>query len=377
MASQIAQILVSYTDRGSPAYEMGTAAASGTGHWMDDLDKRILNYLQSEFPLTSRPYLHVGERLGLPEDEVLARVRHLKAERLIRQISAIFDTKSLGYKSSLVAMKVPEDRVAAAAHIINEHPGVSHNYQRNHRFNLWYTIAVPPTSDLEATVERLHRLAGAESSRLLYTLKLFKIGVNLDMTGERTADATSEPVYGETHRQRAQAFTLTDSDVAVIRELQDDLAVEAEPFAPLAERLGWSQEALLAATRDLYQRGFLRRVAAILYHRTAGFKANAMGVWAVPEEQVAEVGTHMASYAAVSHCYHRPTYPDWPYSVFTMVHGRARDECEAILRSISEATGIATYRSLYSVREYKKVRLKLFTPDYAAWEAKYLVERTG
>ncbi|MBI4494754.1 MAG: Lrp/AsnC family transcriptional regulator [Chloroflexi bacterium] len=341
---------------------------------MDDFDKHLLNRIQSEFPLASRPYLVLAERLGATEEEVLARARRLKAERIIRQISAIFDTRSLGYKSSLVAVRVPQDRIAAAARVINEHPGVSHNYERNHDFNLWFTIAVPPTSDLEAIVRRLHELAGAESTRLMYTLQLFKIGVNLDMTGEQPPDAISEPEYTEARRATAHPSTLSEADIAAIRELQEDLAIEPEPFAPLAERLGWSQQRLFAVAGDLQGRGFLRRVAAILYHRKAGFKANAMGVWAVPEDRVAEVGPRMASFAAVSHCYHRPTYPDWPYSVFTMVHGHDEAECETILRAISDATGIANYRSLYSTREYKKVRILFYTTAYAEWEAKYLVQ---
>src|SRR6266516_94748 len=150
---------------------------------MDDADLRTLNVMQSQFPVVERPYRAVAEEVGLTEADVLERVRRLRREHIIRQISAIFDTKSLGYKSSLVAAKYMPDQLAAGARIVNEHPGVSHNYERNDAFNLWYTVAVPPTSDLEATVERLHELSGAESTRIMYTLKLFKIGVNLDMTG--------------------------------------------------------------------------------------------------------------------------------------------------------------------------------------------------
>jgi len=339
---------------------------------VDDLDKQLLNRIQSDFPLVVRPYQTLGEPLGLSEDEVLARVGALKAERIIRQVSAIFDTKSLGYKSSLVAMRLPPNQIADAARIINEHPGVTHNYERNHEYNLWFTIGVPHTSDLEAIVDRMHELVKAEVTRVMYTLRLFKIGVNLDMTGQRPADATSTPEYVEEDRIRARDYELTELDKGVVRELQEDLPVEPCPFHAMAERIGTDEAGLFASALDLQRRGFLRRFAAILYHRKAGFKANGMGVWAAPPDDVVEIGQKMASFSAVSHCYQRPTYPDWPYNIFTMVHGRSVDECEEILRAISKTTGVTNHTSLYSTREYKKTRLRFYTSEYEAWEARYM-----
>jgi siroheme decarboxylase len=339
---------------------------------MDDLDRRLLNRIQSDFPLVERPFEELGRPLGISEEDVIARMRALKAGRIVRQVSAIFDTKSLGYKSSLVAMRVDPDRISEAARLINEHPGVTHNYERNHQYNLWFTIAVPPTSDLEAVVQRIHELTGAEVTRVMYTLRLFKIGVNLDMTGQRPPDAQATPEYREQDRARARDYTVTELDQAVIRELQEDLPIEPRPFKTLAERLGLSEDDLFEAMRSLVERGFMRRMAAILYHRRAGFRANGMGVWAVSEDDVIEIGEQMAAFANVSHCYRRPTYPDWPYNVFTMVHGKSVEECEEVLAAISRKTGVTEYISLYSTREYKKTRTKFYTPAYAEWEAKYL-----
>jgi len=332
---------------------------------MDDLDKRLLNRIQSEFPLAVRPFQELGQALGVSEDEIIARMQALKAGKIVRQVSAIFDTKSLGYKSSLVAMRVDPARIAEAARIINEHPGVTHNYERNHQYNLWFTIAVPPTSDLEAVVQRIHDLANAEVTRVMYTLRLFKIGVNLDMTGQRAPDAQAAPEYREQDRVRARDFTVTELDKQVIRQLQEDFPIEARPFQALAERAGLTEAELFAAAESLQERGFMRRIAAILYHRRAGFRANGMGVWAVPEENVIEIGEQMGSFQNVSHCYRRPTYPDWPYNVFTMVHGQSTEQCEDILRAISRTTGVTEYISLYSTREYKKVRLLFYTDAFA------------
>jgi DNA-binding Lrp family transcriptional regulator len=152
---------------------------------LDDLDKRLLNLMQGQFPIAARPYQHVAAQAGIAEDEVLGRVQHLIDERIIRQVTPIFDTRALGYSSMLVAAKVDPDNPWRAANVINAHPGVSHNYLRNHEFNIWFTIATEPDSPLglQGTLTTLARLAGAESVRQLPTLKLFKIRMDLEMEG--------------------------------------------------------------------------------------------------------------------------------------------------------------------------------------------------
>ena len=339
---------------------------------MDDRDKRLLNIIQAEFPLVSRPFQALGKLLELPEAEVIDRIAHLKKRRIIRQISAIFDTRSLGYRSSLVAMRVAPERADEAAAVVNSHPGVSHNYRRNHAFNLWFTLAVPPTSDLERTVQLLQAMVGAESARILPTLRLYKIGLQLDMEGNSGAErvGSHEAGYGESQRPAAGRAGLRSIDIAAIRELQEDMPLIPEPYRPMADRMGISEDALFTLAACLRNQGYLRRMAAVLYHREAGFRANAMGVWVVPLERADEVGQIMASFKGVSHCYLRPTYPDWPYSIFTMVHGQRSEDCQEIISAISQATGITEYALLYSTKEYKKVRLKYFTPELDEWEAR-------
>jgi DNA-binding Lrp family transcriptional regulator len=335
---------------------------------MDDRDKRLLNAIQADFPLRSRPFDILGTALGLAEVEVIARLGEYKRQRLLRQIGGIFDTRSLGYQSSLVAMRVRPDRLEAAARVVNGHPGVSHNYERNHEFNLWFTVAVPPGSDLAWTVGRLREMAGADSARMLPTLRLFKIGVQFDMDG-KSGTERSEAAYSDARRPTAGPDGLRPVDIAVIRELQEDLPLVPQPFAPMAERVGIAEEELFAVAGRLKANGYMRRMAAVLRHREAGFLANAMGVWVVPAGRAEEVGRIMGSFTGVSHCYLRPTYPDWPYSVFTMVHGRDAQDCQEVIDAIGHATGIGEYALLYSIKEYKKIRLRYFTPDLESWEA--------
>ena len=334
---------------------------------LDERDQSLLNIIQTEFPLAPRPFAALGERLNEPEDAVLRRYARLKDERIIRQVSAIFDTRKLGYRSSLVASAVDESRVDEAADVISAHPGVSHNYRRDHEFNIWWTVAVPPGTDLRTHVNALHRLSGARSTRVLPTLKLYKIGVDLDVSDRRSMDAQSVlPAYHETPRT---AEDLSDDEVGYVRQLQEDLAVEPAPFASMARRLGTSEDAVIKAAHGFIDEGLMRRYAAVLHHRRAGFGANAMSVWRVPEESTDRYGYQLAGYAAVSHCYRRPTYPDWPYALFGMIHATSKAKVEEAVASIRDRTGLDDYRLLYSTKEYKKIRVRYFDPAYDRWAA--------
>jgi siroheme decarboxylase len=337
---------------------------------LDDADKRLLNLLQGSFPLDQRPFAHVAGLAELPEGEVLGRTRRLLDERIIREITPIFDTRVLGYSSMLVAAKVDSANPWRAAKIINSHPGVSHNYLRDHDFNLWFTIATEPDSPLglDGTLDVLQRLTGAQSVRQLPTLRLFKIRMDLEM--EKGTDALAAAAEAIEHRE-PEAIPLSELDVATIRATQGPMEVTREPYAPAAAELGISQEQLFEQLESMRERRALRRVAAILFHRRAGFSANGMGVWNVPEERILELGPRMSSFRGISHCYQRPTYSDWPYSVFTMAHGRSKEECDAILDSIAADTGIEDRRTLYSSTEFKKIRLRYFTDEHKRWEAEH------
>jgi len=344
-----------------------------------DADAQLLNAVQWSFPLDAQPYAVLGERLGLSEAEVIDRLREVKAEGVLRQLSAIFDTRALGYTSALIAAKVDPDHIDEAAEAINQHPGVSHNYKRNHDYNLWYTLAVPPGEDFDAHLDVLHQSSGASVTRKLPTLKLYKIGVKLDMTGQTAADAKAEVLEHERPERRAEmaAPELSAIEVAAIQLCQEDLPLVPRPFAVQGERLGISEAELLAILASFTDRKLMRRFAAVMNHRNAGFKANAMGVWAVPEADLEAIGPQMAEFAAVSHCYRRPTYDDWPYTVFTMVHGRSARDCEATIDAIASETGVSEYTLLWSIKEYKKVRLRYFTPEWEAWNTTHLTATAG
>lgn len=330
------------------------------------MEEELLFKMQNSFPLTAKPFKALADELGSDEESIIDSVKRLKDEGIIRQTSAIFDTKRLGYSSSLVAFKIPPERIEKAAEIINRHPGVSHNYERNHDFNLWFTIATAPDSllGLESTVERLAKLTNADDYIILPTLKMFKISVKLDTTGKR---AKKEKV----HKREFKDIKLKAKHFAVIRELQKDIPIVSEPFLESAKKLNMDYDELFSIAEQLKDAGVMRRFATILNHRRAGFTANAMSVWSVPEEQGEEIGRKIAEFSAVSHCYLRPKYPNWPYNLFAMVHAKSKQECEDIIDDIAKETGLSDYGKLYSTREFKKQRIKYFDPAFREWETHY------
>lgn len=324
---------------------------------IDSIDKGLLNEIQWVFPLNNRPFYAIANQHNISEEEVIKRISRLSQMGLIRQINAIFDTRRLGYRSALIALQVQEDRLDLVAQEINKHPGVSHNYERNHEFNMWFTLAVPPDIDMKTELERLASIDGVKKYRVLPTLKVFKIGVKLDMVNEDTKNPTPTDKVKTLNMQK---FHISDRDKEFIRELQKNLKIVREPFKEMAMNLGITTSQLFAKAREYEELGVMRRFAAILRHRDAGFAANGMVVWKVPTSEMDEIGYKLAAFPQVSHCYQRPVYPDWPFNLFSMIHARTIQAAEEMAIHMSDNIGVRDYRILFSLREFKKERVKYF-----------------
>jgi DNA-binding Lrp family transcriptional regulator len=327
---------------------------------LDSLDKEILNEIQWSFPLVSEPYKDLADRFRLTTDEMKKRISNLKSIGVLRQLSAIFDTRKLGYKSSLVAMSIEPDRLDYIANQINRHPGVSHNYERNHEYNLWFTLATPPGTDLKTEVDKFSKLGGINKVRLLPTIKLFKIGVKLEMVDEKKQEVKPS----EEKKQIIETkFAPTENDKEFIRQLQKDLEVVDRPFLQAAKNLGMTEDQVFEQLKQYEKIGVMRRYAAILRHRDVGFTANGMIVWNVPEPRIEEVGEILGAFPQVSHCYQRPSYQDWQYNVFSMVHCKSIPEAEDVAKEIQQQIKVDDYRILFSSREFKKTRVEYFTEN--------------
>ncbi len=319
---------------------------------LDALDRKLLNTIQTDFPLTEQPYLDIGNCLGIGADEVIRRIEHLKSEHIIRMIGPVINARRLGFESTLVAAKVGKDRIEQAENIIAQHPGVSHGYERNHQFNLWFTLAIRRGSSIERDLANLNSSIGAETLISLPALKLFKIGAYFDMDGDM------KPVHAPQSSGSMKSLRLSKIDKLVINELQQDLALNPTPFNNLAVQVGLPVETFLSRCQSLIERAAIRRFSASINHRQAGFGANAMACWATQNGSAEFVGQKLAELREVSHCYERKTNPSWRYNLFAMIHGHSEDTCQEIARQISEETGQHDFILLYSTKEFKKTRVK-------------------
>ncbi len=326
---------------------------------MDAADRILLDRIQRSFPLAPEPYGVLASALGASEREVRERIGAFKDEKVVRQISAIFNTGALGYRSSLVALATPDAEVDRAAAAINRYPGVSHNYLRPGAYNLWFTIAVPPGRSLEGTVAELSAAAGGWPTLILPALRKYKLEVVLDVLEETEAGPPEERA-GRPLMEASSPFAPTRENIAAVRCIQEDLPLEARPFKVWADKLGMGEEDLLELISEWLDKGIIRRFAAVLNHRRMGFDANGMVVWNCPDDIVDSRGESLATHPEVSHCYHRPAYPEWPYNLYAMIHGRTTDHCRRLAEKLSGEIGLPEHAIFFSTREFKKIRLKLF-----------------
>lgn len=320
---------------------------------LDTRDRKLLNLIQTEFPLTREPFADLARHLGTSAEVVIQRIARLKEAGIIRMIGPVIDSRSLGFHTTLVAMKVACANLENAEQIIANHPGVSHGYERDHEFNVWFTLALPLASEVEVELQKLTQSVGAEIAFSLPAVKVFKIGAYFDMdeNGQTASVAHHKNIL-------ARRLELSNADRLIINELQQDLALVPTPFSAMAERVGMDTEQFLAGCRSLQERGIIRRFSASINHRNAGFTANAMSCWAAPPDKINTAGQKLATLKEVSHCYERKTNQHWQYSLFAMIHGRSREQCEAIAEQVSRETGLSNYASLYSTKEFKKTRVK-------------------
>jgi DNA-binding Lrp family transcriptional regulator len=314
---------------------------------LDDLNRQILARLQNGFPLTSHPFTDMGRTLSLSGDEVMQRIQYLKNEGIVRQISPVFDSRSLGYATTLIAMHVPGDKFERCSGILRKNPYVSHAYEREHPVNIWFTLAVPGHNYIEEEVIKIADAVPADDVFQLPAARLFKIGAFFGTKG----------MYQKTTGKLSQVVELSPEDKLVVNELQRDLPLSSRPFIEMSGRTGMSEEQFLEQCHSLLERGIMRRYGAAVNHRQAGYTANAMTCWKVPSEKIDKIGQHLALLREVSHCYERETSLKWPYNLYAMIHGKERRTCQEIAEEISRNFGIEDFLVLFSTRELKKTRI--------------------
>jgi DNA-binding Lrp family transcriptional regulator len=337
---------------------------------LTDAESKILNRIQRDFPLTADPFSEISDELSMREDDFIRTAQKLKNDGIVRNISGIFNAGRLGYVSCLVAFRVDDGNCDRAAAVINEHPGVSHNYKRRHSYNIWFTLAEDSREKLERAVRVLADRAGVSDYLVLWTEKLLKIGLLLavgeDPGQENSNEQADEPtrIISESH--------LSDSQKESIRLLQMDLPIEKNPFASIiaSSRSFLDLDSFLYDSRRFRRDGILRRYSAVLRHREAGYRSNAMTVWK-PDSgaDMKKIEDIFHKNRMISHLYIRTVYPGrWEYPLFAMMHARTDEELSGIIRNLALESGIREYEVLTTMKEFKKERVLYFSSKFREWE---------
>lgn len=320
---------------------------------------QLAKALQGGVAFVSDPWETLAAQCSLSRDEVLAQLRAWREGGELREISAVLEGAAFGYASALVAGSVPPERLEEVANIVGEHPTVTHNYERLHAYNLWFTIAVPHEMGLQPTLKTLARLANVEAFHPMERTHTFKIGVSFDLESK-----TNETGRGGV--SNVQAIAVGARERTLFRALQTPLPIEERPFAALAHGAGVDEAELLEFARR-HHGGALRRYVGTFRHRKLGVRGNGMAVWNVPEDRLEAIGAALAAAPEVSHCYARNRIPGFPFALYSMIHGPDNDAVSVIAKRLSAEVGVDDYAVLFSAREFKKARLRYFLPELDAW----------
>ena len=316
---------------------------------MDDtLDFHLLNDFQRDFPLCPAPFAELASRLGVAEKVVLGRLENLRRDGKISRVGAVFAPKRIG-ASTLAAMAVPPEKLDAVAAAVNRFPEVNHNYEREHRYNLWFVVTADSEGRLQATLGAVEQAAGYPLMPLPL-LEEFHIDLGFSLNGGPKKNVVAAtPV--------APAQPIGEIERRLISVLQEGLPMFIRPFQLIAGRVGTSEAEVLGRIRRWLEEGAIKRFGVVVRHHELGFRANAMLVHDIPDERVGDIGRALAEEQAVTLCYRRPRcLPEWPYNLFCMIHGRERGEVEATIAELRQRHGLENYahETLFSLTRFKQ-----------------------
>ena len=322
---------------------------------VDDLDKKILSVIQTDFPVTPRPFDTLTNSVGADGENVIDRVQRMFDCGVVRRLGAIFDSKSLGYFSALIAAHVEPERLDEVAAIISELPGVTHNYRREHHYNLWFTLIAESARRHGEILEDLQARTGVEKFFALPALKVYKIRVNFQMEGTAPPSAVPQPASSD-----CEPVQLSDDQKQLVRLLQESIPMVDEPFDAIGKQFGWSAEQVIQQIDNWRRDGVIRRFGVVVLHNRLGFLANGMAVVRVSDDQIDRIGAQLANRPEISHCYRRPSLEGFDFNLYAMVHGHSKIEVNSIVADIVNEIGPCEHTILFSTTEYKKTSAKYF-----------------
>jgi DNA-binding Lrp family transcriptional regulator len=314
------------------------------------LEFRLLNDWQRDFPIVARPFDQLGATVGADGTAVVATLRRLQARGAISRVGAVFAPRRVG-ASTLAALAAPAGQIEGIAAMVSARPEVNHNYQREHRYNLWFVATAADQAELATALAAIEAETGCDVISLPLEQE-YHIDLGFDLQGPHQKHVSTPGTSG-----REPDAT----ERRLIAVLQSGLELVPRPFARLAEGVGMSEEEVLARIAGWLDEGLIKRFGVVVRHHELGYRANAMVVFDVADGDVDRVGRQLAGEPGVTLCYRRRRcLPHWPYNLYCMVHGRSRAEALPVIERLSRLAGVPG-EALFSTRRFKQCGARYFT----------------
>jgi DNA-binding Lrp family transcriptional regulator len=312
------------------------------------LQFRLLNDFQRDFPLCPAPFAELASRLGVAEGVVIRGLEDLRREGKISRVGPVFAPKRIG-ASTLAAMAVPPEKLEVVAQSVNRFPEVNHNYEREHRYNLWFVVTAGSEGRLQAALGAIEQAAGYPVLRLPLEQE-FHIDLGFCLKSNEKRLPAPAQVF-------APPRPLEELERRLVMALQEGLPFFIRPFQVLAQRVGCEEIEVLQRISCWCEEGIIKRFGVVVRHHELGYRANAMLVHDIPDADVEAIGHALAKADGVTLCYRRPrVLPDWPYNLFCMIHGQAREEVEVRIAALRAEHGLEAlpHEVLFSLTRFKQ-----------------------
>ncbi|MDA8258656.1 MAG: Lrp/AsnC family transcriptional regulator [Betaproteobacteria bacterium] len=318
------------------------------------LEFSLLNDWQRDFPIVARPFAQLGERVGADETAVLATLQRLQHRGAISRVGAVLAPRRFG-ASTLAALAAPVGDIERIAALVSARPEINHNYQREHRYNLWF---VATAADRAALAQTLHAIENETGCRVI-SLPLeneyhIDLGFDLHSAHKAPVAAAGTPAREPDVQEKR-----------LIAALQPGLQLVPRPFARLGKRVGMDEAEVLARIAGWLDEGLIKRFGVVVRHHELGYRANAMVVFDLPGAEVDRIGRQLAAEPGVTLCYRRTrSLPDWPYNLYCMVHGRSREDAQPVIERLGRIAGRPGH-ALFSTRRFKQCGARYFAESAA------------
>lgn len=319
---------------------------------LNEFQKQLLKILQEPLPICREPFVHIAQNMNSDRNSVLDSIKQLKDSGLIRRFGPQINYRALGKTASLVAAHVPDEDISITSAVVNAVPSVSHNYLRDHHYNMWFTIQAPAQEQIDNLLQNLSKRLSTQ----FYSLKakkVFKLDVRFD---PNLSDpfSRSKVVQQPSLPHISAEVKLDDEQKRILKQLQTNFEIVPRPFEYLTFDSDMDIERILQTIQLLIDAGVIRKISAILDHRKLGYDANIMFCAKVKPQNIDPAGSALASYKMVSHCYQRNTFKDFPYNLLAMMHAANNDQIQKVIAEFTANHTITDFAALATTAELKK-----------------------